>query len=97
MTAQVRDIIRELRLILSHLSQCVVSVQHDIKNINCSSNTNNPEAVTASVTRKIELLQECIAAVQRIANNLKACCTASSTIDDKQSKDEGQKSPENSF
>ena len=83
MTSQARDIIKELRLILSHLSQCILSVQQDIKNFNCASGNTDPAVVTASVTRKIELLQECIASVQRITRHLKACCgTNPLSVDD---------------
>ena len=76
MSGQAREIIRELRLILSHLSQCILSVQQDIKNINCTS--GNTDSMVTSVTRKIELLQECISSVQRISRHLKACCTPNS-------------------
>ena len=76
MSGQAREIIRELRLILSHLSQCILSVQQDIKNISCTSGNTN--SILTSVTQKIELLQECISSVQRISRHLKACCTPNS-------------------
>ena len=87
MTDQARDIIKEFRLILSHLTQCILSVQQDIKTINCG--TPQTGEVTVSVTRKIEILQECIASVQRIIQHLKGCCGSNS-----QSVDHGQSSPQ---
>ena len=72
MMNQARDIINEFWLILGLLGQCILSIQQDIKSVNCTTPQN--DILAASVKQKIDLLQECMASVQRIIKHLKDRC-----------------------
>ena len=77
MGKHVKAIICELKIILTKISACIMSINKDVKSIDCTSSPN-PERITASVAHKLEILRECAASVQRISQHLKECYSSKS-------------------
>ena len=75
MSKHVQAIIQELKIILNKIAACIMSINKDIKTIDCSA-PPNPEAITTSVTHKLEILRQCTGSIQRICQHLKECYTS---------------------
>ena len=72
MSKHVRAIIHELKIILAKIGACIMSINKDVKTINCSA-PPNPELMATSIAHKLEILRECTSSIQRLCQHLKGC------------------------